>query len=245
VAGGAAAAREASKRARYETGDPNGYAFVPLVVESYGRMGKAAMGLLNTLAATAVAGGARKKSTFVTNALRQLQIQLLPRELNLGTHLLQLLRLQLKRLLLLLQGLLLQLCQQLLLLQLLSLLLLPMGVVWNDGAGIGCHAGGILLLNHEVPLPRIQPHCRKRAWEGRQEEQPIVGREASVGRACQGGQNELGEKPGHLQAASRQSPAAHSASQPASQGSQRTCTVLLGGRPGARAAVSIHKLLLI
>jgi hypothetical protein len=76
VAGGAAAAREASKRARYETGDPNGYAFVPLVVESYGRMGKAAMGLLNTLAATAVAGGARKKSTFVTNALRQLSVGL-------------------------------------------------------------------------------------------------------------------------------------------------------------------------
>ena len=64
------------KRARYETGDPNGYAFVPLVVETYGRMGKAAMGLLNTLATSAIAGGAMKKSSFVTNALRQLSVGL-------------------------------------------------------------------------------------------------------------------------------------------------------------------------
>jgi hypothetical protein len=76
VEGGAAAAREAMKRARYETGDPNGYAFVPLVVETYGRMGKAAMGLLNTLATSAIAGGAMKKSSFVTNALRQLSVGL-------------------------------------------------------------------------------------------------------------------------------------------------------------------------
>ena len=76
TAGGAAAAREASKRARYETADPNGYTFVPLVVESYGRMGQAAMGLLNTLATAAAAGGAVKKSAFVTNALRQLSVGL-------------------------------------------------------------------------------------------------------------------------------------------------------------------------
>jgi hypothetical protein len=76
VAGGAAAAREATKRARYETADPNGYAFVPLVVETYGRMGKAAMEMLNTLATAASSSGAVQKSSFVTNALRQLSVAL-------------------------------------------------------------------------------------------------------------------------------------------------------------------------
>jgi hypothetical protein len=74
--GGAAAAREQAKRARYETADPGGYAFVPLVVETYGRLGKAAMELLNTLATTAAAGGAVRKSAFVANALRQLSVAL-------------------------------------------------------------------------------------------------------------------------------------------------------------------------
>jgi hypothetical protein len=97
-------------------------------------------------------------------ALRKLQIQLLARELKLGRHLLKLLRLWL---LLRLPGLLLQLIQQLLLLKLLVLLKLqPLRVVWHDGAGIRCHAGGILLLNYKVSLPRIQPHCRRRKWRG-------------------------------------------------------------------------------
>jgi hypothetical protein len=76
AAGGAAALREQAKRARYETADPNGYAFVPLAVETYGRLGKAAMELLNTLASAATAQGNLAKPSFVQNALRQLSIAL-------------------------------------------------------------------------------------------------------------------------------------------------------------------------
>jgi hypothetical protein len=78
TAGGAAAVREQAKRARYETADPNGYKFVPLAVETYGRMGKAGMELLNTLGTLAAANsnGNVRKPTFVINALRQLSIAL-------------------------------------------------------------------------------------------------------------------------------------------------------------------------
>ena len=50
-------------------------AFIPLSTESYGRLGMPAMGLLNTLAATAAASGV-VKDMFVFNALRQLSIGL-------------------------------------------------------------------------------------------------------------------------------------------------------------------------
>ena len=74
-AGGAAAKRDRDKRANYSSADPNGYAFTPLSMETYGRLGKPAMGLLNTLAETAADAGVAKDA-FVTNALRELSISL-------------------------------------------------------------------------------------------------------------------------------------------------------------------------
>jgi hypothetical protein len=74
VPGGAAAARDQLKITKYRTADPNGYAFTPLSHETYGRLGKPAMQLLNTLATEAAASGSIHKDDFVTNALRQLSI---------------------------------------------------------------------------------------------------------------------------------------------------------------------------
>jgi hypothetical protein len=77
TAGSAAAVRDQQKRARYDRGgDTGGYAFVPLSVESYGRMGVPAMQLLNTLADTAAASGAVVKGDFVRNTLRELSVGL-------------------------------------------------------------------------------------------------------------------------------------------------------------------------
>ena len=77
VEGGAAAMRDQAKRAQYESGDPNGYAFVPLSMESFGRLGKPAMQLLNTLATKAVDGGVVVKGSFVVNAMRELSVGLM------------------------------------------------------------------------------------------------------------------------------------------------------------------------
>jgi hypothetical protein len=74
--GSAAAARDQLKRARYQTDDPAAYAFTPLSVETYGRLGKPAMQFLNTLAHSATNAGVRTKGDFVTNALRELSIGL-------------------------------------------------------------------------------------------------------------------------------------------------------------------------
>ncbi len=74
--GGAASDRDKTKIARYRTADPNGYKFVPLSVESYGRWGKPAMELLNTLASKAADDGVVAKDRFVTNALRELSVTL-------------------------------------------------------------------------------------------------------------------------------------------------------------------------
>jgi hypothetical protein len=76
VEGGAAAVRDQAKRARYQTADPNGYAFVPLSHETYGRMGKPAMKLLNSLALEASGDGEVAKDGFVVNALRELSVSL-------------------------------------------------------------------------------------------------------------------------------------------------------------------------
>jgi hypothetical protein len=76
TAGSAAALRDRDKKARYERGDTGGYAFVPLSVESYGRMGVPAMQLLNTLADTAAASGVVVKGDFVRNTLRELSVGL-------------------------------------------------------------------------------------------------------------------------------------------------------------------------
>ena len=73
--GGAAAIRDQQKRTKYSTADPHGYAFIPLSMETFGRLGKPAMQLLNTLAETAADGGVSKEG-FVTNALHELSIGL-------------------------------------------------------------------------------------------------------------------------------------------------------------------------
>ena len=72
---GAATLRDPAKIAKYTFADPYGYAFISLSMESYGRLGKPAMGLLNTLEAAAAASGV-VKDTFVANALREFSIGL-------------------------------------------------------------------------------------------------------------------------------------------------------------------------
>jgi len=74
--GSAAAVRDRQKTARCDREDMGGYAFVPLSVESYERMGEPAMQLLNTLSATAAASGKVLKSDFVRNALCELSVGL-------------------------------------------------------------------------------------------------------------------------------------------------------------------------
>jgi hypothetical protein len=76
VEGGAAASRDQVKRAQYSSADPNGYAFVPLSVETFGRLGKPAMELLNQLATTAASGGTARKDCFVIGALKELSVAL-------------------------------------------------------------------------------------------------------------------------------------------------------------------------
>ena len=52
------------------------YAFVPLSTETFGRLGKPAMALLNKLAECASASGVVLKDGFVVNALRELSVGL-------------------------------------------------------------------------------------------------------------------------------------------------------------------------
>ena len=74
--GSAAALRDRHKRAKYARGDMGGCTFVPLSVESYGRLGAPAMQLLNDLADTAAASGVVVKGDFVRNTLRELSVGL-------------------------------------------------------------------------------------------------------------------------------------------------------------------------
>lgn len=76
TAGSAETLRDHQKRLRYDRGDAGGYAFVPLSVESYGRMGAPALELLNTLATSASASGTVVKGDFVGTALRELSVGL-------------------------------------------------------------------------------------------------------------------------------------------------------------------------
>ena len=55
--------------------DPHGYAFIPLSIETHGRLGKPEMELLSTLGARATEGG-MDKSVFVVNDLCHLSIAL-------------------------------------------------------------------------------------------------------------------------------------------------------------------------
>jgi hypothetical protein len=74
--GAAAATRDQAKRARYQLANPDGYDFTPFSVETFGRIGKPAMVLINDLATAASASGSLHKDDFVTNALRDLSIAL-------------------------------------------------------------------------------------------------------------------------------------------------------------------------
>jgi hypothetical protein len=74
--GAAAAARDQAKRARYQLTNPDGYDFIPFSVETFGRIGKPAMALINTLASSAAASATVYKDGFVTSALRELSIGL-------------------------------------------------------------------------------------------------------------------------------------------------------------------------
>ena len=74
--GSAAATRDQMRRNRYQVADPDGYAFVPMSFETYGRMGKPAMQLLNTLVDVAAAGGSVDRDAFMRTALRELSIGL-------------------------------------------------------------------------------------------------------------------------------------------------------------------------
>ena len=68
--------RDADKRRLYRAHEPDAYDFVPLSHESFGRLGRPAMELLNKLADTAVRCGDVRRDVFVTNALRRLSVGL-------------------------------------------------------------------------------------------------------------------------------------------------------------------------
>jgi hypothetical protein len=81
AAGAAAASREALKRRQYHAhGLPAALSFYPLSVESYGRLGSAAMQFLNALAEAALASSAAgsdvTKAAFISGALRELGVTL-------------------------------------------------------------------------------------------------------------------------------------------------------------------------
>jgi hypothetical protein len=81
AAGAAASARDAAKSRKYGGGGQvAGGSFTPLSMESYGRLGRPAMQLLQTLAAAAAssvtAGSDFTTSSFVTGALRELSTAL-------------------------------------------------------------------------------------------------------------------------------------------------------------------------
>ena len=75
--GSAAAARGASKVAAFEAlGANGGYDFKPLIVETFGRLGKPAMSLLSRLADIAAEGGKVTKEVFVANTLKEMSVGL-------------------------------------------------------------------------------------------------------------------------------------------------------------------------
>ena len=75
TAGSAALKKEREKQRLYQSTDPNGYAFVPLVSETYGRLGGGAMQLLHRLGDAAAGQGVHKR-TFMRNAMRELSVAL-------------------------------------------------------------------------------------------------------------------------------------------------------------------------
>jgi hypothetical protein len=75
--GSAAAKAEARKRADFrDIGEGSAYGFVPLAVESYGRMGAAASRFLSELGDLAAAGSRVSKAAFVRGVRRELSCAL-------------------------------------------------------------------------------------------------------------------------------------------------------------------------
>ena len=77
VGGSAAAKAEARKRADFEAvGEGSAFGFVPLAVESYGRMGVAASRFLSELGDLVAAAGRVSKAAFVRTVRRELSCAL-------------------------------------------------------------------------------------------------------------------------------------------------------------------------
>jgi hypothetical protein len=74
--GAAISQRDHQKRAAYAGLEPNGYAFVPFSVESYGRIGQPAMKLLHQLSDEAAGPGGITRASFVAGTLRELSVGL-------------------------------------------------------------------------------------------------------------------------------------------------------------------------
>ena len=77
AAGSAAAVRGARKVAKYaQRGGDGGYQFVPLIVETFGRLGKVAFGLLSRLAGIAAEDGKVSTAQFTANTPKELSVGL-------------------------------------------------------------------------------------------------------------------------------------------------------------------------
>ena len=72
--GSASAVRDHAKHAQYEKSYPLGYAFALLSTETFNRLGKSALALLNKLAECVSAGGVVFKNGFVVNAFHALSV---------------------------------------------------------------------------------------------------------------------------------------------------------------------------
>jgi hypothetical protein len=72
-----AAQRDHEKRQEHDTyGEGQDYDFAQLVMETYGRLGRSAMAVLNALAEVAAANGLVSKAGSVRGALRELVVAL-------------------------------------------------------------------------------------------------------------------------------------------------------------------------
>jgi hypothetical protein len=76
TAGAAASHRDHQKRTTYSRLEPNGYEFVPVSVESYGRLSQPAMKHLHALGEEAVGPGGVSRASFEDGALRELSVGL-------------------------------------------------------------------------------------------------------------------------------------------------------------------------
>jgi hypothetical protein len=82
--GGAAARRDVEKTSQYRRFGPGCYHFVPLTVETYGRLGKPLMKLITDVGASAAQQGddTFMRDQFITGVLRELSVCLCRRNAN-------------------------------------------------------------------------------------------------------------------------------------------------------------------